>query len=145
MSELVWIQLLTWIVWFISFGPATWQCSVKLVKFNSFQDYPFWIIMDKECSITVVILCTFSVFLPIADTYSDIFFAYTLMLNGHVHWGMIFLVIIVLHTVIIFLVWTYYEPRKEKVYTWILVILNLWISYKGALQINFVWFNEYHH
>ena len=94
--------------------------------------------MDKECSITVVILCTFSVFLPIADTYSDMFFAYTLMLNGHVRWGMIFLVIIVLHTVIIFLVWTYYEPRKEKVYTWILVILNLWISYKGALQINFV-------
>ena len=90
--------------------------------------------MDKEIVITVLILTICSILLPIADTYSDVSLIITLWKADQRLWASTSLAILISHTSFIASVWVRYEPRSEKAYTWIFVILNLWMSYKALFK-----------
>ena len=90
--------------------------------------------MDKEIVITVIMLSVFSIVLPVADIFSDVSFISVLYNAGHLRWASTSLGILVVHTLFIASVWVRYEPRGEKAYSWVFVILNLWMPYKALFK-----------
>ena len=90
--------------------------------------------MDKEIVITVILLTISAIVVPMADTFSDVSLIATLIKAGQYLWAATSITILVIHTLFIGSVWVRYEPRREKAYTWIFVILNLWMSYKALFK-----------
>ena len=101
--------------------------------------------MDKEIVITVIILSVFSIVLPVTDIFSDVSFISVLYNAGHLRWASTSLAILLAHILFIASVWIRCEPRKEKAYSWVFVILNLWTSYKALFKYKRKLFIQRHH
>ena len=79
----------------------------------------------------------FDIILPTADTYSDVYFAISAFTTEHYFISSIMIIPVILNVFFAFGKWamTDFDNRKEKNFTWILVLLTLWPQYQTVKMI----------
>ena len=82
---------------------------------------------DKKENILVILqLFFFNILLATWDQYSDIRFALVLFGNGHTYWALAVISPAVLNFAFTLYSWYYLEPRNQKLYSWMFLVLQLW-------------------
>ena len=82
--------------------------------------------INKERIIIILQLCVFNIIFTTWDQYSDIKFAYILFAKGHSYWSLAVISPTILNFIFTLYSWYYFEPKNQKSYSWLLLILQLW-------------------
>ena len=82
--------------------------------------------INKEKILAVTQLFLFNIIFATWDQYSDVRFAYVLFSKGHTYWASAVITPVIINFVFTLYAWYYLEPRNQKLYTWIFLILQLW-------------------
>ena len=77
---------------------------------------------------TVVMLLIFGIFLPTLDGYSDMKLAYTAFSTGHPLFAISLVGPVIVN--MIFQIGAFWKYEEQKLWTWPLLILQLWHQYR---------------
>ena len=82
--------------------------------------------INKDKIIVILQLCLFNIIFTTWDQYSDIKFAYILFAKGHSYWSLAVISPTLTNFIFTIYSWYYFEPKNDKKYSWIFLILQLW-------------------
>ena len=108
------------------------RCVLSIPILNFIQ-------MGKSCW-TISQHVIFDIFIPTIDTYGDINFAVSAFHFGHIGVGCAISFPVIMHLFFTFYTWksTDLDSSKEKRFTWLLLILNIWKQYQILKLIFFI-------